>query len=377
MFDIEDNTFLLAGPVKMHPRVLRAAGSQAVAHRSPEFSEVNGEIASRFQGLLGTENAVAILTGSGTLAMDAVAQSLLQRGDRVVALSNGKFGERMAELATLYGDATVLAAPWGQGPDLGAVEDALAAGDTKALFLTHNETSTGLLNPLPEIAELAHEHGALVVADCITSVGGLDVPVDDWGVDVCIVGSQKCLGAPSGLALVAVSPEAEAAMDPDRGYYLNLRRHLDRLRKDHQTPFTPAIPLHLALLEALRILDEEGKANRFARVADQAHRVRGAVEAMGLELFPDPALASPTVTAVRYPEGVSDKAVRERLKQELGVVVAGAQGPIKGKVFRIGHMGTVDLPELAGGLAALERVLVAEGAPVKPGAWAGALLEDR
>ncbi len=377
MFDTEDNTFLLAGPVKMHPRVLRAAGRQAVAHRSPEFTEVNRDLERLLKEVFQTTDDVAVLAGSGTIGMDAAAQSLLQEGDAAVAIDNGKFGNRFATLARKYGDATVVETPWGEAPTLDAVDAALEEAEPKAVFLTHNESSTAVTNPLREIAELAHDHGALVVADCITSIGGMDVPVDDWGVDVAIVGSQKCLGAPAGLAFVSASDAAQEAMDPDAGYYLNLRKHLDRMRTGGQTPFTPAIPLHLAAREALRVATEEGLVERFDRVSRQARAVRAAVEAMGLELFPDLAFASDTVTAVRYPEGVSDGDVRGKLKEEHGVVIAGGQGPVKGDIFRVGHLGTATFAELAAGLQALETVLVDLGAPVRTGAWSGAFRKEQ
>lgn len=377
MFDTEDNTFLLAGPVKMHPRVLRAAGRQAVAHRSPEFTEVNRELERLLKEVFQTDDDVAVIAGSGTLGMDAAAQSLLHGGEASVAIDNGKFGNRFGALAGTYGDATVVEAPWGQAPDLDEVDRVLAEVEPKVLFLTHNESSTAVTNPLEELTELAHDHGALVVADCITSIGGMDVPVDEWEVDVAIVGSQKCLGAPAGLAFVSASDEAQEAMDPDAGYYLNLPKHLDRMRSGGQTPFTPAIPLHLAAREALRVATEEGLAERFDRVSRQARAVRAAVEAMGLELFPDPAFASDTVTAVRYPEGVSDGDVRGRLKEEHGVVIAGGQGPVKGEIFRVGHMGTATFAELAAGLQAIEAVHLDLGAPVRSGAWVEAFRKEQ
>ncbi len=366
-FDAQDNVFLLAGPVKMHPRVLRAMSVPAVAHRDPAFVEVNRRIKEGMQAVFQTQAPVVTLAGSGTAGMDAAALSLLRKGEKAVALDNGKFGNRFCTLASTYGDATVIKAPWGQPVDLAEVERAVASAKPKAVFLTHNESSVGFTNPLEKIAKIAHDHGALVVADCITSVGGMDVPVDRWGVDVAIVGSQKCLGMPSGLVFVAVNERAQAAMHKENGYYLNLLRYVKKAA-ENDTPFTPAIPLHLAAAEALDIIKTEGLQSRIAKVRAQAEATRAAFEAMGLELFVPPGYRSDTVTAVKVPAGVDDSKMRKALKEKHNVVIAGGQDDVKGKIFRLGHMGTVSFEELAGGILAIEKVLAEQGANVKRGA---------
>jgi aspartate aminotransferase-like enzyme len=372
-FDAEDNLFLLAGPVKMHPRVLRAMARPALAHRDASFSAVNKEIRELLQYVFQTRSDTALISGSGTAAMDAAALSLLRKGDKVLALDNGKFGNRFAKLAQLYGEPTILKAKWGEPVPIEAIEKSLAEIQPKALVLTHNESSVGFTWPLEKIAKAAKAAGALVVADCITSVGGMNVPVDAWGIDVAIVGSQKCLGAPAGLSAVAVSAKAQSAFT-DAGYYLNLKKWVEKAREG-DTPFTPAIPLHLAMLEALRILKEEGLEKRIARVRAQADGVRASMEAMGLELFVPQGYRSDTVTGVRYPAGIDDGPFRKALKDRYGVVIAGGQDDVKGKIFRIGHMGTVSTTEIAGALFAIERVLVSMGAPVKRGVWAEAFAE--
>ncbi|MHB8585288.1 MAG: pyridoxal-phosphate-dependent aminotransferase family protein [Thermoplasmatota archaeon] len=372
-FDTEDNLFLLAGPVKMHPRVLRAMSKPALAHRDSSFTALNKEIRELLQYVFQTRNDVVLISGSGTAGMDAAAQSILKKGEKVVALDNGKFGNRFSKLAQLYGDATVLKAKWAEPIPMEAIEKTLAEVRPKALFLTHNESSVGFTWPLEKIAKAAHNVGALVVADCITSVGGMNVPVDTWGIDIAIVGSQKCLGAPAGLVALSVSQKAQAALH-DQGYYLNLKKWIEKFR-EADTPFTPAIPLHLAMLEALRILKEEGLEKRVARIHSQAEGTRAALEAMGVKLFVPQGYRSDTVTAATYPQGVDDSAFRKALKDRYGVVIAGGQDDVKGKIFRIGHMGTVSATEIAGALFAIERVLVEMGAPVKRGAWADAYAE--
>ena len=366
-FDPQNNTFLLAGPVKMHPRVLAAMARPAMAHRDPAFQDVNRRIGERLREVFQTTAPVVTMAGSGTAGMDAAAMSLLKKGEKAVAISNGKFGERFATLASTYGDATVLKSDWGQPVDLAKLEETVRTVKPKAVFLTHNESSIGFTHPLEKIAKIAHDHGALLVADCITSIGGMDVPVDKWGVDVAIVGSQKSLGMPSGLCFVSINERAQQAMHKDNGYYLNLLRYIKK-HAENDTPFTPAIPLHLAAIEALDIIHEQGLQNRVAMVRKQAEATRTAFEAMGVELFVPQGYRSDTVTAMRYPQGVEDSKMRKWLK-ERNVVIAGGQDHVKGVIFRIGHMGTVSTEELMGGIAAVERALLAQNAPIKRGAW--------
>ncbi|HVL86818.1 MAG TPA: alanine--glyoxylate aminotransferase family protein [Candidatus Thermoplasmatota archaeon] len=371
-FDPEDNLFLLAGPIRMHPRVLRAMERPAINHRAPEFAAVARELHDLLQYAFDTQNPVLALTGSGTLGMEAAIQSLVDKQDKVVAVANGNFGERMAGLADLYGTCTTVKAAWGQPVDLAAVESALRGG-AKAVVLTHNETSTGFTNPLREIARLAHDHGALVIADCITSIGGIPVPVDAWGVDVAITGSQKCIGAPPGLAFVSLSPEAERALKPKKSYYLSLSRYLEKWRKEGQSPFTPATHLYFACVEGLRLLKEQGREARFSQVAATARATRAGAQALGLSLFAHEAHRSDTVSAIRYPSGVEDAKFRGALKEKRGVVVSGGQGPVKGSIFRIGHMGTVGKNEIAAAFAAVAATLNEQGFKCDAGAAAQAV----
>lgn len=367
-FDPMDNTFLLAGPVKMHPRVLRAMSVPAVAHRSPDFQDVNKRIGERLREVFQTTNPVVTMAGSGTAGMDAAAMSLLRKGEKAVTIENGKFGNRFSQLAAIYGDAETLKAEWGQPVSLDEIKATVERVKPKAVFLTHNESSVGFTHPLEKISKIAHDNGALVVADCITSIGGMDVPIDKWGVDVAIVGSQKCLGMPAGLVFVSVNAAAQKAMHKDSGYYLNLLRYVKKAA-DNDTPFTPAIPLHLAAIAALDLIHEEGLQNRVAKVSRQAAATQAAFEAMGLELFVPEGYRSATVTAINYPQGADDGKTRKTLKEKHGVVIAGGQDHVKGKIFRVGHMGTISDAELGGGIMAIERVLAEQGASIKRGAW--------
>jgi aspartate aminotransferase-like enzyme len=374
-FDPEDNVFLLAGPIKMHPRVLRAMAQPAWNHRGPEFAKASKELGELLQFTFQTSWPVLPITGSGTAGLEAAVGAVVGPQDKVLALANGNFGERMGALAELYGQATVLKHEWGQPYDMAKVEAALRERP-KAVLLTHNETSAGIVNPLERVSKLAHEHGALVVADCITSIAGIDVPVERWGVDLAVTGSQKAVGAPPGLAFASVGPRAREAMNQvkPRTIYLNLAKTLEKWEKDNcNYPTTPATHLYFACLEGLRLLKEQGLAGRFAKVKATAQATRDAAKALGLPLLPPHGHESETVTAMRYPQGIEDAKFRGALKDKHGVVVSGGQGPVKGKIFRIGHMGTVDFRDLAAGFAAIEAELNAQGHKVEQGAGVGAI----
>ena len=242
-----------------------------------------------------------------------------------------------------------------------------------AVCVVHNETSVGLANDLASLAPAVRASGALFLVDGISAVAGIPVPIVDSGLDAVVAGRQKGLAAPAGRALVHLSVRARAALHPGT-FYLDLAAHLKSLEKN-DTPWTPAVPLFLALREALRLLKEEGLEQRLARTHRMAEATRAAVAAQGLELFPDARYASDTVTAVKNPDGMGDPELRKVLEREYHVLVQGGQGGIAGKIFRIGHMGIADWPDLLITFAALERVLAKAGRAPPPGAGVRALVE--
>jgi aspartate aminotransferase-like enzyme len=374
-FDPQDNLFLLPGPVKMHPRVLSAMARPAAAHRGPEFSDTVKRLEAGLKEVIGAPH-VALMTGSGTAGMEGAISNLVHWGDRAIGLDNGNFGSRMSKLAMRYAldKAVTVTSPWGQGVDLEALKVELEKGGTKAVCFTLNETSTGVMNQGKDIAALCRKHDALCIADTITATGAVPVPMKEWGLDVSIVGSQKCLGGPSGLVFVGVSERAYGMLDSP-SLYLDVKKHIDKQEKEQQTPFTPAVPLFAACLEGLEVLKEEGVEDRFKRTKRLADGCRAAAEAVGLELAADKALRSDTVTAIRYPAGIDDKQVRGVLKDRFNVIVAGGQEAWKGRVFRIGHMGTVGWAELAAGWAAIEACFKLAGKPLPKGAAVGALMD--
>ena len=375
MFDIEDNIFMLAGPVKIHRRVLDAMSRPSIAHRGKEFSAINAEIRELLKYLFQSDNDVAVISGSGTAGLETAIVNLLHKGDKALIFHNGKFGERLFELANMYADATELSTPWGQPPDLDAIAAELETGEYKAVGICHNETSTGMTNPAEEIGKLAKKHDALFILDGITSVGGLEVNPEKLNADLVIFGSQKCIAAPAGLACLSVSDLAKDQLYDDTAYYLNLKKHLAKLQEGDQTPYTPAIPLFMALREALLMVKEEGLENRLNKIGQLAEATRSAVNALGLELFPHKDYVSNTVTAINYPEGINDKDFRGTLRDDYSVIIAGAQAHIKGKVFRIGHMGLCSFTDLAATFAAIEATLKKFNFNFNVGASVSAIIE--
>ena len=372
MVETAAGAFLLPGPVKMHPRVLEAMAAPAMNHRGPEFKEILSEIRGLTQYLFATSGEVAVLSGSGTAGLEAAVSGLLRKQDRVLNLVNGKFSERFHELCQVFTTPTALSFEWGTAVDPGKVAAALDSGDFHAVTLCWNETSTGLTNPIAEIAKVVKEHDAFLIVDGITAVGGLENRVEAWGIDALVTGSQKCLAAPPGLSAVALSKAAYESLHADTSFYTNLKAHADALAKQ-DTPFTPAVPLFLAFREALRMLKEEGLENRIARTRRLADAARAGVDALGLHLYPNRRFASNTVTAIRYPVGVDDAAFRKELREKHGTVVAGGQGPLKGHIFRIGHMGICSFEDLKAGFQAFETSLRNMGHKAVPGAALNAI----
>jgi aspartate aminotransferase-like enzyme len=374
-FDVEDNTLLLPGPVKIHPRILRAMQRPAVGHRSPEFKQTLRDLTRGLRYLFQTKNPVFLLSGSATLGLEGMISCAVRPGEKILVLSNGKFGERLAQLAQMYaGDgAVVVQSPMGQPLDLARAESILDRGGVKAVAAVLNESSAGVRNPGAALSELCRAYKALFLADAVTAAGGMEVPVDDWGIDACVAGSQKCLGAPAGATLMTVSERYLESAKP-RGLYTDVKKAAEQWAEE-ETPFTPATHLYFAVAEALEMLAEETLPKRIERTGRLARATRAALGALRVPLLPPEAIASDTITAARYPAGVGEKDVREVLKQEFGVVLAGGQGELKGQIFRIGHMGYVQVRDLLGAVGALEVALARTDHGATLGAGVSAFLE--
>ncbi len=323
------------------------------------------EIVDALKEIFQTRNDLFVLSGSGTCAMEAAIGNLLRKDTPVVCIANGKFGDRLVEIGNRYSDnVTAVSFEWGTPIDLEEVEEAIEEKQPQVVTMVHNETSTGMLNPAQVVGTLAHKHNALLVLDCITSIGGYDVPVDSWGVDIAIVGSQKCLGAPPGLSAISVSERAWELM-LDNGdsrvripYYMDLLAYRESFNK-RQTPYTPALPLFFALHEALEVIREEGMTKRVERHRQLADTIRNAATTMGLTLFPvldEVSEYSNTVTAINVPPGLDDALLRARMR-ERGIMIAGGQGKLKGKIIRIATMGNITEDEVSRTILALEDAL--------------------
>ena len=353
----------IPGPTPVPPEVLAAGSRQMINHRGPKFAALLREVTAGLKRWFQTENDVLTLTTSGTGGLEAVVVNTLSPGDRVLAVSIGAFGDRFAEIARVFGaDVTKLEFPAGEPADPQAIAAKLrAAGPFKAVLVTHNETSTGVTNPLAAIAAAIHETApeALILVDAVSSLSSIDLKTDEWGCDAVVSGSQKGWMVPPGLAFVSYGPRAwaahaEAKMPRFYWDFTKAKKTLD----NGQTPATPAVSLLFALADALKLLDAEGMGEVFARHARAAARARAGVKALGLELLvSDERFASNTVTAVRMPADVDASRLLKVLRDEHGVVLSGGQASLAGKIFRIGHLGWVDVADVDEVLAALEIAL--------------------
>jgi aspartate aminotransferase-like enzyme len=347
-----------------------------VNHRGPEFKVLLERVGGRLKAAFRSDNDILILTASGTGGLEAAIVNHLSPGDPVLAVTIGAFGDRFARIATRYGaDVTTLPVEWGRAAEPADMTVALdqmagAGRPARAVLLTHNETSTGVTNPIAELAAVARRAApdALLLVDGISGLGAIPFETDAWELDVVVTGSQKSWMVPPGLAMVSVSERAWAASDRAEmpRFYFDLREHQKGLAKG-ETPWTPAVGVAFALDVALELMEREGYAQIFARHAACGAATRAGVAALGFELFADPGHASDTVTAVRVPQGVDWPAFNRELRGR-GLVLAGGQAQLSGQIFRIGHLGSVTVNEIVAALEILEEGAAAIGLKVEPGA---------
>jgi aspartate aminotransferase-like enzyme len=361
----------IPGPTALPPTVREAGARQMINHRGPEFAAMLGRILEGMKPYFGTTGDVAIITTAGTGGLEAAVVNTLSPGDRVLGVSIGSFGDRFAKIARTYGaEVTVIEVEWGQAADPAALRAELESSPGyKAVLLTHNETSTGVMNPIPELAAVVREVApeALILVDSVSGLGAVPFEMDAWGIDVVVTGSQKAWMSAPGLAMIAASDRAWAAMETATmpRVYLDLRAHRDS-HAAGQTPWTPAIAVVYQVDEGIRLMAAEGAEAIFARHEACAAAARAGLQALGFELFADPRHASRTVTATVVPEDLDWKAFNGDLKRR-GLVLAGGQGKLTGKIFRLGHLGSVTIEEILGAMSTLEFVLIGAGRPVRPG----------
>ena len=360
----------LPGPTAVPQRVADAIALPVVNHRGPEFHAAYEEIQRLARPLFGTTGEILVMAASGTGAMEAALVNVAAPRERVLVVVHGQFGERFCQIATAMGlSVDRLDVEWGAAPDPDVVAKRLAAEKYRAVFVTHNESSTGAVADLAAIGAAVRRHDALLVVDAVSSLGGLEIRQDEWGIDVLVTASQKALMCPPGLGLAAVSEKAWAVVQrEDRcgRFFWDFRRAKTNAEKN-ETAFTPPVTLIWGLREALKMIDAEGVANVLARHRRLAAALRAGCEALGLKVYTRPGAISDTVTVLHAPAGIEGGAIVRHLYQHHGTVIAGARNALAGKVIRIGTMGHVDEGDILTDLLHLEATLRYLDRPVKEG----------
>ena len=371
-----DRLLLGPGPSNVNPRVIRAMTMPLMGYLDPTFLKVMDEVSELLKQAFRTSNALTLaVSGTGTSGMEATLVNLLEPGDSVVVGINGLFGVRLADIATRCGaSVTTVNAEWGQTLDPAAVDQAMSdAGQVKLLAVVHVETSTGVVQPLPPLAEVAHRHGALFLVDAVTSLGGVDLRVDEWGIDACYSASQKCLGAPPGLSPVTLSQRAVDTVTgretPVQSFYLDLLQLQRYWITDRTYHHTASMPMIYALREALVMAMEEGLDARHRRHQRNADALKAGLAELGMRPVAAAENQASPLTAALVPEGLDEAKVRRALLSEYGIEIGGGFGPLAGKIWRIGLMGESSQgSHVLTFLHALESLLAKEGMELAAGA---------
>lgn len=356
----------IPGPTPIPPAVAEAMARPMINHRGPEFAAMVARITTQLQHFFQTTQPVLGFPSSGSGAMEAAIVNSFSPGDAVLSVTCGAFGNRLAKIAETFGlRVTRHEVEWGRAAEPAGVAEAMSAiPDLRGVLLTHNETSTGVTNDIQALAQMIRGQSgdALILVDAVSSLGCVDLRMDEWDLDVVFTGSQKGWMVPPGLAMIAASERAWEATERATlpRFYWDFRMTRKSLEKG-QTPYTPPVSIYYGLDVSLPMMRAEGREAIFARHAAAGALVRGRAQAMGLELFADPAFASNTVTAIRVPESVDAKALTKALREDEGVVIAGGQEHLDGKIIRIGHLGYFTQADLTACMDALERRLTALG----------------
>jgi (S)-ureidoglycine-glyoxylate aminotransferase len=361
------------GPTNPDPRVLRALGLPILGQFDPEFTAIMNEVSDLCRFVFRTANARAFpVSGTSRAGLEAGLCSLIEPGDRVVVVVMGRFGELLAEISTRCG-AEVIPVPveWGRVVEPETLRTALQTGSPKVVALVHGDTSTGVLQPLPDIVRLAHDHGAVVLVDAVLTLGGAPVEVDGWRLDMCVGGTQKCIGCPSGMAPMTYTEDVERVIlnrrRPVQSNYLDLGQIQAYWGPDRLNHHTLPTSMTYGLREALRLISEEGLEARWARHRRAGAALHAGLEAMGLRLFGDPAHRLPMLAIAEVPEGISEPGVRDALLRRHNIEIMAAFGPLRGRAWRIGFMAyNAEVPKVLRFLAAFEDVLRDAGLRVPP-----------
>ncbi|MBI4398255.1 MAG: alanine--glyoxylate aminotransferase family protein [Candidatus Omnitrophica bacterium] len=359
---MKTNILLTPGPTPVLPEALRVMAEPIFHHRTPQFRAVLKELFELLKYIFRTHESVYLLSASGTGAMEAAVVNFFSPGDKVLVVNGGKFGERWGKMAQAFAlEPEIIHVPWGHAVDPAEIKKRLEANRAiKGVFTTLCETSTAVLTDIKTIAQYTQNHQALLVVDAISAIGGEDCRMDEWGLDVVITGSQKALMIPPGLAYLAAGKKAwnQAQESKFPKFYLDLKKYQKSLLEE-DVPFTPAISLVLAQLEALRVFKKEGYEQVIARTRQLAGSVRAAAQAMGLAIYAK--APSNVVTAIELPEGVDGSKLVKTLRDEMGVTLAGGQDQLKGRIVRIAHMGYIRSEDLRAGFQAFAEALALQG----------------
>ncbi len=354
---------MIPGPTPVPEKVLQALSKHPIGHRSKEFQNLVESTTKNLQWLHQTKNDVLTITGSGTAAMEAGIINTLSRGDKVICGENGKFGERWVKVAKEFGlEVIKIDSEWGTALDPEEFKKVLEEDkqkEIKAVILTHSETSTGVINDLETISSYIRAHNtALSIVDCVTSLGACNVPVDEWKLDIVASGSQKGYMIPPGLSFIAMSQKAWEAAEKSNlpKFYLNLKSYRKSL-SSNSNPYTPAVNLVFALDEALKMMRDEGLDNIFLRHNKHKLAMSNAVKALNLKLFADEKHLSPSITAIKA-EGIDAEEFRKTIKSNFDILLAGGQDHLKGKIFRVGHLGYVNDRDIITVVSAISNTLL-------------------
>jgi aspartate aminotransferase-like enzyme len=368
---------MLPGPTNVPNRVMNAMLAPIINHRGDDFRQLYRTIVEKIRMTFQTQSDVVLLTTSGTGAVEASVVNLIKKGDKAIVPVSGEFGSRLADLIDSWGGKAIrVTAPYGENPRYDKIEDALDQNkDTKAIYAVYNETSTGTtIRDMGKIGNLCSSHGAFYVADAVSILGGDELPVDKWNIDICVTASQKGLAAPPGISPISISDRAKKYMlsNPPSILYLNLKRYFKYYEESFETPFTPALSLFYAFNEALDIVLEEGLDKRIERHRSCAEAFYSGLSALGLPPFAKEEARSNVVIAAKYIDKMDDKKFRTLLAKDFRVLIAGGFGELKGKVFRIGSMGEVNKYHVTRTLASIISAMNMLGLEVNPEAASNA-----
>ncbi len=355
----ERNLLMIPGPTNVDPGILRSMSTPTLSHVSDTFAGIFKETLGDLSRIFKTSGLILPLAGSGTLGAEVALANIVETGDRVLAVTGGYFGDRLAEVAsTLGARVDKLEVPWGSVANPRDVEKRLSSTNYKAMLLVHVDTSTGVVNPAKELGALAKSKDVLFVLDTVCSMGGMDVQVDEWGIDTCFTGSQKALAIPPGLTIVSFNTKAKEIRNqrksPIGTYYGDIKRWIPVIEDPTKYFATHAVNMIYALNQSCKMILAEGLDSRFKRHAKIATAFRAGLRAMGLRLVGEEGVLANTLTVAYYPEGVDDIKFRKSMADEYGVVIAGGLGPFKGRAFRVGHMGNIDANDILSTISAIE-----------------------